>query len=119
MPLLGCGGSSSPAAPAQEARRSKPVVRESQALEPAPEPQADERAVSRCADGLCFACGEAVCLAGYYCAVGRNGHGCAWLPTCATRPSCSCLASSLRETPSCRCEERDGGVFVFCDGAKL
>jgi hypothetical protein len=73
----------------------------------------------RCDDGSCFSCGEAICLSGFYCAVGKSGHGCAWLPSCSGKPTCSCLAAQLQGEPSCSCEEKEGGIFVACDGAKL
>ena len=73
----------------------------------------------QCDDGSCFACGEAVCLSGFYCSVGRAGHGCAWLPSCSGKPTCSCIAAAIRDEPSCTCEEKEGGIFVACDGAKL
>jgi hypothetical protein len=88
------------------------------------EPSADDEPGTRrsgvqCDDGSCFACGEAVCLRGFYCAVGRSGRGCAWVPSCPGTPSCACLSAALREEPSCACEEKEGGVYVVCDGAKL
>jgi hypothetical protein len=72
----------------------------------------------QCDDGSCFACGEAVCLSGFYCSVGKAGHGCAWLPSCSGKPTCSCVTAAMREEP-CTCEEKEGGIFVACDGAKL
>ena len=73
----------------------------------------------QCDDGSCFACGEAVCLSGFYCSVGRAGHGCAWLPSCSGKPTCGCIVAAMRDEPSCTCEEKEGGIFVACDGAKL
>jgi hypothetical protein len=115
--FVGCGGSSPPVAePKSHADdTAKASSRETTAHEDTP------RRSSRvqCDDGSCFACGEAVCLSGFYCAVGKTGHGCAWLPTCSGRPTCGCLAAAMREEPSCACEEKEGGIFVACDGAKL
>jgi hypothetical protein len=76
------------------------------------------RGGARCSDGSCFSCGEAVCLSGYYCAIGKAGHGCAWVPSC-TSPSCACLGPTVKANASCRCEEKNGGVYVTCDGASL
>jgi hypothetical protein len=85
----------------------------------APEEQPKRSSRVKCEDGSCFACGEAVCLSGFYCAVGKTGHGCAWVPSCSGKPTCACLAAAMREEPSCSCEEKEGGIFVVCDGAKL
>src|SRR4051812_36999535 len=112
--LAACGGGQEPAAP-----KTEPAAKEAfpNALEPV---QASARSSRpKCEDGSCFSCGEAVCLSGFYCSVGRSGHGCAWVPSCASKVSCSCLAAMLREETSCACEEKEGGVFVTCDGAKL
>ena len=56
------------------------------------EPRPDEEASTRrsgieCDDGSCFACGDAVCLNGFYCAVSKSGRGCAWLPSCPAKPT--------------------------------
>jgi hypothetical protein len=108
-----CGGSGAP----PEAPRVPPEKK------PKPEAHADEPLPSRagieCDDGSCFKCGDAVCLIGFYCSVGKSGRGCAWLPTCAGKPTCACIASSLRTEPNCACQEKEGGVYVVCDGAKL
>ena len=110
---LACGGS----APPPEAPRPSPEKKAK------PDVLADEpparRAGIECDDGSCFKCGDAVCLSGFYCSVGRTGRGCAWLPTCAAKPSCACIANFLRDESSCACQEKDGGVYMLCDGAKL
>ena len=113
--LVGCGGSSEPAARApREAREVRELPREAPRVSAAPRaPKA--RAV--CDDGSCFSCGDAVCFSGYYCAANLAGHGCEWLPSCAERATCSCLRALLGD--ECACEERASGTFVTCDGAKL
>lgn len=84
-----------------------------------PPKEEESRGGVQCDDGSCFACGEAICLSGFFCSVGKSGHGCAWLPNCGGRPSCGCITPSLREEPSCTCQEKEGGIYVTCDGAKL
>jgi hypothetical protein len=108
-----CGGS----APPPEAPRA--VAEKKSKAEPRSEEPVTRRSGVECDDGSCFKCGEAVCFSGFYCSVGRSGRGCAWVPTCAGKTTCSCLASALRDEPSCGCQEKDGGVYVTCDGAKL
>ena len=67
-----------------------------------------------CEDGSCFACGDTVCLKGYYCERLGNVSGCAWNAPCANKASCSCLTSQPSHDSSCSCEERDGNAFVSC-----
>ncbi|MET0593578.1 MAG: hypothetical protein ABW133_12820 [Polyangiaceae bacterium] len=113
--LAACGGATPPAAqkPAVETASSKSKVAE-------PPPKEDEgRGGVQCDDGSCFACGEAICLSGFFCSVGKTGHGCAWLPSCTGKPNCGCITPALRDDPSCSCQEKEGGVYVTCDGAKL
>jgi hypothetical protein len=113
--LAACGGSSEPAAHAPtEVRESREVPRDVPRASAAPRAP-KMRAV--CEDGSCFVCGDAVCFSGYYCAATIAGHGCEWLPTCAERATCACLHAALGE--QCTCDERAGGIFVTCDGAKL
>jgi hypothetical protein len=113
--VAGCGGASpGPAAPTDE----KPAGPAAGAEESKPR-RARRAARVTCEDGSCFSCGEAACLIGFYCAVNPRGHGCAWTPSCATKVTCACLAPSLGETPGCQCEEKNGGVYVSCDGATL
>jgi hypothetical protein len=111
-----CGGSTPPA----DAPKSHAAA-ESKAK---PEAHVEEEPASRksgveCDDGSCFACGEAVCLSGFYCSVGRSGRGCAWLPSCPGKATCACVGAALKDEPGCGCQEREGGVYVTCDGAKL
>jgi hypothetical protein len=116
--VAGCGGGTpGPAAPTDE----NPAGPVAGAEESKPRGAGRARRAARvtCEDGSCFSCGEAACLTGFYCAVNPRGHGCAWTPSCATKVTCACLAPSLRETPGCQCEEKDGGVYVSCDGATL
>jgi hypothetical protein len=110
---LSCGGSTAAPEAPRVASEKKPKA-EARAAEPSP-----SRAGIECDDGSCFKCGDAVCLSGFYCSVGRSGRGCAWLPACAGKPTCACIASSLRSEPNCGCQEKEGGVYVVCDGAKL
>lgn len=113
--LAACGGATPPAArkPAAETATAKTSA-------PGPAPKDDEgRGGVQCDDGSCFACGEAVCLSGFFCSVGKAGHGCAWMPNCTGRPTCGCISPALREDPSCSCQEKEGGVYVTCDGARL
>jgi hypothetical protein len=113
--MAACGG----AAPAP-ARKSPGASAPSKAKAAESPPKDDEtRGGVQCDDGSCFACGEAICLSGFFCSVGKSGHGCAWLPNCGGRPSCGCITPSLREDPSCSCQEKEGGVYVTCDGARL
>jgi hypothetical protein len=109
--FVGCGGE----APAPKA----PAQAHTQEVEETEAPPSAPKGGVRCADGSCFSCGDAVCLSGYYCSVSKSGRGCAWAPSCASSPSCGCIEAAIRANPSCRCEEKNGGIFVFCDGAKL
>ena len=113
--LAACGGSTPPPEPPKhEPAEAKAKV------EPRPEEdQSARRSGVECDDGSCFACGDAVWLSGFYCAIGKSGRGCAWLPSCPGKPTCACIAPTLREEPSCSCQEKEGGVFVTCDGARL
>jgi len=114
--MIGCGGSEpSPASPKAESDTTQPGKARGRATDEA----AGSHASTQCDDGSCFACGDAICLVGFYCAVGKSGRGCAWLPSCATKASCACIAPTLREDPSCSCQEKEGGVYVTCDGARL
>jgi hypothetical protein len=115
--LCACGGSTPPAA---EPKSHADDTHRSTGADTSVQEEAPKRPSKvQCDDGSCFACGEAVCLSGFYCAVGRAGHGCAWLPSCSGKPTCGCLTTAMREEPSCTCEEKEGGIFVACDGAKL
>jgi hypothetical protein len=117
LPSLAACGGSAPVAEAPKTRepsvaKVKPEARAEQ--EPAP-----RRSSVECDDGSCFSCGDAVCLSGFYCSIGRSGRGCAWLPSCPGKPTCGCIGAVLRDEPSCSCQEKEGGVYVTCDGAKL
>jgi hypothetical protein len=80
---------------------------------PPPAPSAP-KAPEPCDDGSCFRCGEGFCPPGFYCErpPATDRQACAWAPRCARAPSCSCLAPYLG---GCRCEEREGAVYVSCD----
>jgi hypothetical protein len=112
--VAACGGATSPAP-----RKPAPETATAKASAPEPSSREDERGGVQCDDGSCFACGEAICLSGFFCSVGKAGHGCAWMPNCSGRPNCGCIAPALREDPSCSCQEKEGGVYVTCDGARL
>jgi hypothetical protein len=115
--LASCGGSSPPAETASKPRPATESKAKSEArVEDEP---ASRRSGVECEDGSCFACGEAVCLSGFYCAVGKSGRGCAWLPSCPGKATCACVGAALRDEPGCGCQEKEGGVYVTCDGAKL
>jgi hypothetical protein len=115
---LGACGGSGPSAEAPKAlqvseAKSKPETHGEG------EPASSRRAGVECDDGSCFACGDAVCLSGFYCSVGKSGRGCAWLPSCPGKPTCACVGAALRDEPSCSCQEKEGAVYVTCDGARL
>ncbi|HMI85571.1 MAG TPA: hypothetical protein VK550_15850 [Polyangiaceae bacterium] len=115
LAMTACGG----AAPATVRKAPTETAIGKRKVSDPPSKEEEGRAGVQCEDGSCFACGEAICFSGFFCSVGKSGHGCAWLPTCGGRPSCGCLAPSLREDPSCSCQEKEGGIYVTCDGAKL
>ncbi len=113
--LAACGGSTPPPEPPKH----EPAEAKRKAEPRSEEDTSAPRSGVECDDGSCFACGDAVCLSGFYCAIGKSGRGCAWLPSCPGKPTCACIAPTLREEPSCSCQEKEGGVFVTCDGARL
>jgi hypothetical protein len=113
--LAACGGSTPPPEPPKH----EPAEAKGKAESRPEEDTSARRSGVECDDGSCFACGDAVCLSGFYCAIGKSGRGCAWLPSCPGKPTCACIAPTLREEPSCSCQEKEGGVFVTCDGARL
>jgi hypothetical protein len=118
IPLLlasACGG----AAPATVRKAPADTASSKSSAPHAPSKEEEGRGGVQCDDGSCFACGEAICLSGFYCSIGKTGPGCAWLPNCSGRPSCGCITPALREDPSCSCQEKAGGIYVTCDGAKL
>lgn len=65
----------------------------------------------KCEDRSCVACGDTVCLPGYYCETVGGRSGCSWNAKCAKDATCGCL-----DLPDdqCRCEDRDGWAFVTC-----
>jgi hypothetical protein len=111
-----CGGS---APPADAPKSRAPAESKSKAEARVEDEPASRRSGVSCDDGSCFACGDAVCLSGFYCSVGRSGRGCAWLPSCPGKATCACVGAALRDEPGCGCQEKEGGVYVTCDGAKL
>jgi hypothetical protein len=65
-----------------------------------------------CADGSCFDCGEGICPTGYYCEAAHGAPAaCGWAPSCAQKPTCSCLAPLVK---GCSCEEKNGAPLVTC-----
>jgi hypothetical protein len=65
-----------------------------------------------CADGSCFACGTGFCPPGFYCdESAQGGPGCAWLPACAPKMTCSCIE---REVSGCACSESGGAPHLTC-----
>ena len=82
---------------------------ESAADGPAEEPAAR---ADPCADGSCFACGSGFCPPGFYCdESAQGGPGCAWLPACAPKMTCSCIES---EVSGCSCSESGGAPHLTC-----
>jgi len=114
--LAACEGSSPPA---EEPKARAATSAKAKAGEKVDEAPAASRSGIECDDGSCFKCGEAVCLSGFYCSVGRSGKGCAWLPSCPGKATCACIGAALRDEPSCSCQEKESGVYVTCDGAKM
>lgn len=109
--LLGCSAERKPASAADEAPREREFSAPGSG-DPSSEldTHAAPAAARSCDANDCFSCGESVCLNGFFCDVGAEA--CAWVPACAAQPSCACLE---RELPACRCETRDGGLFVSCE----
>jgi hypothetical protein len=111
-----CGGVSTRADEAGSGPRGAP--KSSRPAEEADFTEADDEAAAspastRCDDDSCFACGQGICLKGFFCderAIG--GAACGWLPSCAAQPSCACVKRALGS--GCSCEERGGGVYVTC-----
>ena len=67
-----------------------------------------------CDDATCFDCGETFCLPGWYCdETIPGGPACSAVDECGQESSCGCVEAALGA--DCRCEERNGGVFVRCD----
>lgn len=115
--LTACGGGSPP--PAESAHAQTPSfeasVREADDSSSADEaPAVAEEAPRRpsCDDGTCTPCGDGICPSGWYCDENaQGGPACGWLPACAKKPSCACLTRALS---GCRCEERQGGLYLNC-----
>lgn len=82
---------------------SPPQAPEEEGFPEAAEPQGP------CNGADCFQCGDAVCLPGFYCDEPRGV--CSWLPQCEQGTGCECIERIL---PGCRCEMREGGVYVDC-----
>lgn len=63
-----------------------------------------------CSDETCSPCGDGLCPTGFYCDEARGL--CSWVPECAGKLSCDCLAKVVG---NCTCETRDRGTYVKCD----
>jgi hypothetical protein len=108
----GCGGSTHESA-ARDPRGAEPLHSRSTAEEE--EPVAGPRTphLPSCEDGTCFACGETICMAGFYCDERAPGGAvCSWLPECTGKSACSCLEKQLGQ--GCACQEQSGGPHVTC-----
>lgn len=112
LPLAACGGAGAPPAASATGATHGAATTETAPASPAD----DANSAPRCDDGSCFPCGGGVCPSGFYCAVDRAHQGCAWIPKCASKSSCECLAPVTKLDASCACEERGGGVYVTCGG---
>jgi hypothetical protein len=107
---VACGGTvpepeSSHGGTSRTESESEPA--EPASVEPVAEPAAAE---DPCSWGGCNACGDVVCLTGFYC--DQAAAACAWLPQCEETPGCKCLLEALGA--NCTCEERAGAAFVDC-----
>jgi hypothetical protein len=119
---LGCGGGASPepSTPSHASHGEPAAVDDVPSAEKptrnAQRHAARDSAAMSCEDGSCFRCGRDYCLSGFYCETNDKGEarGCGWMPSCATKTSCACLEATLHHETGCRCEEKDGGVFVVC-----
>jgi hypothetical protein len=111
--VCACGGSATPAA--QSSDETPAATADSTQLAENGGAEAAEAAprLPSCDDGTCFACGDTICLAGFYCdADAPGGPACSWLPACTQQGLCGCLKRELGA--SCRCEEKSGGAHVTC-----
>ena len=113
--LSACGGgSASPESSpktAHEAASTPPDDAPSKD-EAAPEAEPPPKA-ALCDDGTCSPCGAGVCPNGWYCDESASGGpACGWLPQCAQKSGCACLASKLGA--GCKCSQQSGGPHVTC-----
>lgn len=112
--LSGCGGSSAGGPGAKGAEGEGGGETGAQAGETGSAEESVDLRAAACADGTCVPCGAGICPNGFYCdEKAPGGAGCAWLPECADRATCSCVQQVLGS--SCSCDERNGGVFVGCE----
>ena len=107
----GAGGSDAPPkAPFESASVHADDAHRSE--ESAPEPEEAPKA-ALCEDKTCSPCGAGVCPNGWYCDESASGGpACGWLPRCAQKSSCGCLAGKLGA--GCKCSEQGGGLHVTC-----
>ena len=114
LALAACGGAaSSPNSPAETAHESatRPADDATGSDEATPEDEPAKPAL--CEDGTCSPCGTGVCPSGWYCDESASGGpACGWLPQCAQKSSCACLAGKLGS--GCKCSEQGGGLHVSC-----
>lgn len=103
-----CGGSAPQPEPAQSG--TSPAAGQAEPQEPVSVESAPSVPADPCSSGDCSACGDAVCLRGFYC--DEKAAACAWLPQCAKTPGCDCLLEALGG--DCTCQERAGAAFVEC-----
>ncbi|HWZ91054.1 MAG TPA: hypothetical protein VNW92_19470 [Polyangiaceae bacterium] len=107
----GAAGSGAPPATPRDHAKAEPSEESAEDDSPAEEDSAPPR--SACADGTCSPCGTGMCPTGWYCDESASGGpACSWLPQCAQKSSCSCVASALGS--ACKCVEQDGGLHVTC-----
>jgi hypothetical protein len=114
-----CGSSATPEAKApdgenESAGEDEPEADNDEEEEGSADSPAEEPAASAdpCADGSCFACGSGFCPPGFYCdESAQGGPGCAWLPACAPKMTCSCIEG---EVSGCSCIESGGAPHLTC-----
>jgi len=107
----GAGGSNTPVATAHEKAAAEAPEEAAEDDSPAEEESPPPR--SACDDGTCSPCGSGMCPTGWYCDESASGGpACSWLPQCAQKSSCGCIANALGS--ACKCVEQGGGLHVTC-----
>lgn len=101
---LGCGGS--------KPNQARPVTSESSRAEPEEESPSESTRGPSCSDGTCFACGQGLCLPGFFCDESSAQPNCQWMAKCGRSAHCACVSELLGS--SCKCSERSGGIYVKC-----
>ncbi|HEY6561186.1 MAG TPA: hypothetical protein VI072_28130 [Polyangiaceae bacterium] len=111
--LCACGGSEKPGARSGADEPVSEAASSDSAHDGAGDVADAKPRLPSCEDGTCFACGDTICLTGFYCDTNApGGPACSWLPACTARGMCSCLKRELGNT--CSCEEKSGGAHVTC-----